>query len=308
MANRPPDTVREPTSVPPEPPAEDRPDVPPWRIWTAPAAVALGLGIGVFATLVVQLIGHAGGSSLAHPTPAVNIVSDVVFDGSFVVAALYFAGMGGRPRPWDFGFRRVRLGLALAACVLAAVAYYVATAVYASLLHLSGSDKLPSELGAGRSTAALVATAAFVCVVAPIAEEFFFRGFFFGALRQMRIVLVGRNVGTWVAAIITGILFGLAHTGSASSQFLIPLGFLGFVLCLVRWRTGSLYPCIALHSFNNALALGVDQHWSALEVVGLMLGSWLLVAALTGPLVARGATLTVQGEPPTKGFSRGARH
>ena len=41
---------------------------------------------------------------------------------------------------------------------------------------------------------------------------------------------------------LTGLLFGLAHTGSASPQYLIPLGFLGFVLCLVRWRTGSLYP------------------------------------------------------------------
>ena len=58
---------------------------------------------------------------------------------------------------------------------------------------------------------------------------------------------------------MTGILFGLAHLGSAPSQYLVPLGFLGFVLCLVRWRTGSLYPCMALHSANNALALGVNQ-------------------------------------------------
>ena len=67
-----------------------------------------------------------------------------------------------------------------------------------------------------------------------------------------------------MAAVITGILFGLAHTGSASSQYLVPLGFLGFVLCIVRWRTGSLYPCMALHSANNALALGVNQlSWNA---------------------------------------------
>ena len=138
------------------------------------------------------------------------------------------------------------------------------TAVYASILHLHGNDKLPKELGVSNSTAALVGATVFVCVIAPIVEEFFFRGFIFGALRQMRVVIAGRNIGTWVAAAITGILFGLAHTGSASAQYLIPLGFLGFMLCWLRWRTGSLYPCMALHSLNNALALGIAQlHWNS---------------------------------------------
>jgi uncharacterized protein len=75
------------------------------------------------------------------------------------------------------------------------------------------------------------------------------------------------------------------HTSSASPQYLIPLGFLGFVLCLVRWRTRSLYPCMALHSANNALALGVNQlSWSALAIVGLVVASWLVIAAVVGPL------------------------
>ena len=67
-----------------------------------------------------------------------------------------------------------------------------------------------------------------------------------------------------------------------------PLGFLGFMLCMVRWRTGSLYPCMGLHSANNALALGVNQeHWGALPIFGLTVGSWLVIAALTGPLSQR---------------------
>ena len=141
-----------------------------------------------------------------------------------------------------------------------------------------------------QSTAALVGAAVFVCVVAPIAEEFFFRGFIFGVLRRWRVPMAGHDLGPWIAAVITGILFGLAHTGSASSQYLIPLGFLGFVLCLVRWRTGSLYPCMALHSLNNALALGVNQlHWSAGEIVALMAGGLLVIGALTAPLSRGGA-------------------
>jgi uncharacterized protein len=262
-------------------------------VWTAPAAVALGFALGIFVTVFVGVFAQAGGSSLTHPSPAVSLVSDVMFDLAFVAAAVYFAAVRFRARPADFGFRRVGVGLGVGAVVVAAISYYVLTGVYASLVNLHGSDKLPSELGVSTSTAALVGATVFVCVIAPMAEEFFFRGFVFGALRRMRIRVAGRDVGVWVAAILTGILFGLAHTGSAASQYLIPLGFLGFVLCLVRWRTGSLYPCMALHSLNNSLALGDGQlHWNGLEIVGLMAGSLLVIAAVTVPLAGRTAAIS----------------
>jgi len=270
-------------------PVRGAPDEPSWPIWTAPAAIVLGLILGVIASIVVDVIARLAGGG-AHPSPAVNIVGNVVFDLGFVAAALYFAVTFGRARPEDFGFRRLPLGLATGAVVLAGVGYYVVSALYASVFHLP-NEKLPSELGVSKSTVALVATAVFVCVVAPVAEELFFRGFFFGALRRWRIVVAGRNIGIWVAALLTSILFGLAHYSSASSQYLIPLGVLGFVLCLVRWRTRSLYPCIALHSINNSLALGVNQHWSVGELVGLMAGALVVVAALTAPLSGRRASL-----------------
>ena len=43
---------------------------------------------------------------------------------------------------------------------------------------------------------------------------------------------------------------------------MLPLAFFGFSLYLLRERTGSLYPGIALHCMNNSLAFGVSQHWS----------------------------------------------
>jgi membrane protease YdiL (CAAX protease family) len=283
MNSIPPPTVAPEGPASPDPGSSARsPDEPPWQPWMAPAAIVLGLAIGVFGNVLVGLGGQIAGSSFTHPTPAMNIIGNVVFDLSFVAAALYLVAIRGRPRPADFGFRRVRLKQAVIAFFAAGAAYYVVTAVYAALFSLHGKDKLPSELGADKSTAALAAAAVFVCVIAPIAEEFFFRGFVFGALR--------RWAGPWVAAVLTGLLFGLAHTGSAASQYLVPLGFLGFVLCLVRWKTGSLYPCMALHSVNNSLALGINQlHWNAAEIIGLMLASALVIAAVTGPLADRGA-------------------
>jgi uncharacterized protein len=271
---------------PPEPPRGKHPEDVPWPLWTAPAALATGLVAGAFGTIIVAAIGGEAGSS--HTSPAVSLISDVVFDAAFVLCALYFASVRGRPEPWQFGYRRIALAVGVGAFALGAVGYYVVTAVYQSIVHLHGTDKLPQDLGVGTSTAALAGAAIFVVVIAPIAEEFFFRGFLFGALRRWHVTIFGRDVGTWLAAIITGIVFGLAHTGSAEAQYLIPLGFLGFVLCLIRWKTGSLYPCMALHSVNNSLALGVNQlHWNGGEIVALIAGGLAVVGAITLPLSGR---------------------
>ena len=267
------------------PPAAPRPERPPPPIWIAPAAVVVGLFASIFTTLLVEIVGSAFGSPVSNPTPAVNLAADFLFDLSFLVVAIYFAVFIGGMRLGDFGYRRVAWRIGVGAVALAGLGYYVVTYVYSSLFALKGSDKLPSELGVTHSTAAAVAAAVFVCVVAPIAEEFFFRGFLFGVLRQMRVTVAGRELGPWLAAVIVALLFGLAHAGSANPQYLVPLGFLGFVLCIVRWRTGSLYPCMALHSLNNAAALGVNElHWGGGVIVAVMVGSLLMIGALTGPL------------------------
>jgi membrane protease YdiL (CAAX protease family) len=267
-------------------PDQPGPDEPGWPFWTVVAAVPLGLVLGFLgSSIIVGGIAAAGHYNLKHLPPGLNLAADVLFDLGFVAAALLVVKWTARLRAQDFGFRRVRVPRALGLTVLAGVGYYVVTAIYASLLHFHGNEKLPRELGVSKSTAALAGAAVFVCVVAPVAEEFFFRGFIFGVLRRWRISVAGRQLGPWLAAVVTGILFGLAHTGSASSRYLVPLGFLGFVLCLVRWRTRSLYPCIALHSLNNSLALGIGQlNWNAPEVLGLVAGSVAVVLAITLPL------------------------
>ena len=219
-----------------------------------------------------------------------TLISDVVFDLGFVVTALYFASSAGRrrPRPSDFGYRRISVWLGVGAFFAAGAGYLIVSAIYQSIVKLHGSDKLPTDLGINKSTAALVGAAIFVCVLAPICEEFFFRGFIFGALRRWHLKIHGHQIGTWVAAVETGILFGLAHTGSAASQYLIPLGFLGFVLCIVRWKTRSLYPCMALHSVNNSIALGYNElHWNGGEILALLAGSLAVIAAVTLPLASR---------------------
>ena len=271
--------------------ADERDDLPPWKLWAAPVAIVLGFVVAEILTTIVYGIGSAGGASTSHPTPAMEIVGSIVFDLGFIAAALVIAAFAGGAQAATFGFRRVSWRAAIVAVVAAAIAYYVITDVYALVFSLHGQDNLPANFGLHRSSWAVAGTAAFVCAVAPICEETFFRGFLFGTLRKLRIPIGGRNLGPWLAAAVVGILFGLAHTGSANPEYLLPLGFLGFVLCLVRWRTRSLYPGMALHSGNNSLALAVQLHWSVGAGAALLVGSWLVIALVVGPLGARSPAL-----------------
>jgi membrane protease YdiL (CAAX protease family) len=262
----------------------------PLSLLMAPAAVFMGLAAGLIVTLVIQAVGHAFGSPLDTPTPAVSLVSDYCFDLCFVGAALYMAVLrrtvsGAESMDAaDFGYRRIPWRTGVAAVVIAAVAYYVISYVYSALVPIKGTDKLPTELGVTHSTAAAIFTAMFVCAFAPICEEFFFRGFLFGVLRQIRVRCFGQEWGTLIAAVIVALLFGLAHSGSAKPEYLIPLGLLGFVLCLVRWYTGSLYPCMAIHAINNSVALGVNEmHWGPAPIIGVAVGSLAAIALVTGP-------------------------
>ncbi len=76
-------------------------------------------------------------------------------------------------------------------------------------------EKLLEDLGTNEGTTLLLLSAALTCVVAPMCEEFLFRGYMFTALRNWR--------GTWPAAVITGLIFGAVHAGSAPALDLVPL-------------------------------------------------------------------------------------
>jgi uncharacterized protein len=104
-----------------------------------------------------------------------------------------------------------------------------------------------------------------------VAEEVFFRGYFFTALRNWK--------GVWPAAILTGLVFGAIHAGSAPIGYLVPLAVFGFGLCLLYWKTGSLYPCIALHAINNSIAFGVTQSWDW-QIPLLVIGSLGIIGLL----------------------------
>jgi membrane protease YdiL (CAAX protease family) len=135
-------------------------------------------------------------------------------------------------------------------------------------------EKLLQQLGSNESAALLVLSAALTCVVAPICEEFLFRAYIFTALRNWR--------GTFPAALITAVLFGGVHAGSAPVLDLVPLAALGFGLCLLYRFTGSLYPPIIAHSINNSIAFSSLEGWDwqlPVLMAGALLAIWGLALA-----------------------------
>ena len=263
----PPDLPERPEGLPGRPPA--------WPPWTAPVALVAGFAVAIFGYILVLTIGGVFGADTADPPPAVDIVATVIQDGALIVSALVFARMSSRPRPSQFGLRPARLWSSAGWLALTWFGFFLFSVIWVAALGITQKDDLPEQLGADESTVALVAVALLVCVVAPVAEEVFFRGYFFTALRNWR--------GVWPAAIITGLVFGAIHAGSAPIGDLVPLAVFGFGLCLLYWKTGSLYPCIALHAINNSIAFGVTQSWDwqiPLVVIGSLGTIGLLMLAV----------------------------
>lgn len=79
-------------------------------------------------------------------------------------------------------------------------------------------------------------------VIAPLAEEFFFRGLLAPILWQT-------TGSAWLAAILSGAAFGAIH---GQPQDIAPLMTLGVALAAMRFATGSLGMCVVVHSLFNA--------------------------------------------------------
>lgn len=249
---------------------------PGWVPWLAPLALVTAFAFAIFGAIAIGAVSAIFGGSFEDPAPAANIAATVLQDAAFIGAALWFARRAGRVLPVQFGLRITPLWSGIGWAALTMLAFYVFSGLWAALLDPSASDTLPKSFGVHESTAALVAVCIVVTVVAPIAEELFFRGFFFTALRNWR--------GPWLAAVLTGVVFGGIHAGSAPVVFLVPLGVLGFLLCLLRWRTGSLLPCMAVHAFNNAVAFAVGElEWGVGPTLLLIVGAVGAVLLLALP-------------------------
>jgi sodium transport system permease protein len=135
-----------------------------------------------------------------------------------------------------------------------------------------------------------------MALVPATCEELLFRGFILSGLR---------GLGAKAAIGVTALLFGLAH---ASIHRLLPTAFLGLVVGIVAWRTGSIACCILVHALNNGLAAVIVRTPALSGLVGTddkvlppsITAAGFVVLCL-GLLLLRGCRPPPDPEEPAKG-------
>jgi membrane protease YdiL (CAAX protease family) len=246
---------------------------PRWPLWAPAAGAFLGLSAAI---LIMGVVGAVLGISDDDSAPGFTAAFTFVQDVSVVVASVAIAAMTLRPRPEQFGLRRAPLRFAAGIAFMGVAAFYLFALIYQGVVQPDNPQRIVDDLGADKNTVLLVAGALTVIVVAPVCEELFFRGFLYRVLRV--------RLGFWLAAAIDAVLFGLVHGVNVVLPVLI---FLGFVLCWVFERTGTLFATIAIHALNNTIAYGAsaDHGWAAAAPIGVavLTGCALLAARLPRP-------------------------
>ena len=110
-------------------------------------------------------------------------------------------------------------------------------------------------------------------IIVPILEEIVFRGFVFSRLNRV--------MSTWIAVVITSILFGMVH---GQLLWAVWAAAMGVVFNIVRIKTDSIIPSIIMHIANNSystiLSLTGTSVPDRLVVPIVIIGAVLLSVAL----------------------------
>ena len=109
-----------------------------------------------------------------------------------------------------------------------------------------------------------------------LCEEFAFRGFLFGTLKEKYRIPV--------AILWTGIIFGLFHMNLIK---FFAVGLLGAVLAYTAYRSKSIWTCVMIHFVNNLSACLLTVYGSWFEThLPVLFSEQIGVAALLGLLLA----------------------
>jgi uncharacterized protein len=258
--------------------------VPAW----SPLVVVLAAFVSVliaqiFVSIIVELGG--GDAQQAATSDAATIGLTVVLDISLVAFTLAVVTWlaARRPTPSDFGLRVAPWRSALGWTLAAYAAFWFAGGLVGLAFGQPEEQDIVVDLKAEDSVLILGGFAVMVCLFAPLAEEFFFRGFLFRVLHE--------RTNVPAAVVISGIAFGLVHLPTGDWIGTIVLSLFGMALAVLLLLTSSLLPCIMLHAFHNSISFGFTKE---LPWWGILL---LTVGSVTTTLVIARLAMRVQRAP-----------
>ena len=233
-----------------------------WLLAAEFAALAASFAIAFCLALARSVASpHAGPgwlpSPLAYALPAtVALQATLLFadlrQGRIFGHGNIAAGLGAGP------VRRRRLiALLLVLMIAWVLAYITIVTRFQSVTNYIAHDTTPTPvLMMTGGPALMIVRALLIAFLAPIAEELFFRGWFWTALR--------RYWSVWPTALCTGGIWLSLHAleGAVRVPILVPAAIL---LSLARHYGGSVRASIPLHLANNLTAV-------AIQLVALMAG------------------------------------
>lgn len=139
-----------------------------------------------------------------------------------------------RPTSWR---RAIGIGIGVAVLML------ILSSTLGRLLEPGEEQGVTPDVWRPDHAAAYVANGFVICVVAPFVEELAFRGLGYSLLARF---------GRWIAIVLVGLLFGVAHGLVEALPFLAALG---AGLAYLRSRVDSVLPGMLVHGLFNATAL-----------------------------------------------------
>ncbi|MBA2692557.1 MAG: CPBP family intramembrane metalloprotease [Rubrobacter sp.] len=202
------------------------------------------IAVGVFVLLAVgavfglSFLELGTVSLLALSQAAIYVAALVAILAAVGVRRVGFASLGFVSTTWKWIL--IGIGIAFASRMLS----FIIVPIY---ILITGDSTNPQEglfedLVSGTAFQIILFAIA-IAVLAPFAEEMFFRGMVFGWLRRH---------GFWIAALISAGLFGIAH----GVNFIFPASFaLGLLNAYAYEKSGSLWPAIVAHMAFNGTSL-----------------------------------------------------
>lgn len=203
------------------------------------------VAIAIFFGLILAIVGGLAllGIEPDEKSPG-GLALNTLLYVSFLGVPWVIASRGGRSAREALGFQGIRwrqlwwvpVGLVMTYAVM------IVFVLLQQLVGIEPEGNLDSDLLSDNGTVAVAILA--IGVVAPIAEEVFFRGFIFPGIT--------RSAGTIPGLLVSGVLFGSAHL---QLSLLIPFSAVGVVFAFLYLRTKSIYTSMLVHGAFNMISL-----------------------------------------------------
>ena len=226
---------------------------PPWNWWDIGKALLLIFAGVILMGVTIAGFGLATGHDFSHADKLSSAPLFMAATGiyGFVLLAVYLFAVRRAGGSWaavglnGFDWHWLAMAPLLTALEFAGIAFINTQLLWRFTGEPFENPQIEAITGGMRLTKMdLFLLLLLVAIIAPVAEELFFRGMLYPLLRQ--------RWGVVLAVVMSALIFGLVHL----IPVLIPgLVFVGLLLGWVRQRSNSVVPGMIIHALQNGIVI-----------------------------------------------------